>query len=97
MTRYIFVAFIATTFLQLCVCSLFFRQGRFKDGFIRPPPVAGQHQPYPPAQWFEQRLDHFNPQDSRTWQQVCVLQHVIWSVTQFRTDVEIFSVCRDFL
>ena len=49
--------------------SLNFRQGRYKGGFIRPPKHDGKSA-LPPDQWFEQKLDHFNPQDLRTWQQV---------------------------
>jgi len=30
-----------------------------------------RQQDLPKAQWFEQKLDHFDPVDTRTWKQVC--------------------------
>jgi hypothetical protein len=47
-----------------------FHQGRFwKDGML-PPPVASFKEKLPEAKWVTQRLDNFNPADTRSWKQV---------------------------
>ena len=70
-------AFLALICLQLmlltCNASVF-KQGRYKDGFLRPPNIKYDAE-LPPDMWFTQKLDHFNPQDLRTWQQVGYNQH----------------------
>lgn len=60
--------------LLLCIFSvgngIVFRQGRFKHHGLVPPPKNDYQGQLPPDLWFKQKLDHFNPQDTRTWQQV---------------------------
>lgn len=51
--------------------SVRFRRGRLGSGFLGDPSQTATLQRSLPAEdlWFEQRLDHFNRQDARTWQQ----------------------------
>lgn len=50
-----------------------FLRGRPKGGFLGSPALDDQDKinlsDLPGAQWFEQKLDHFDTQDSRTWKQ----------------------------
>lgn len=50
-----------------------FHLGREKGGNVKGPHTTNHE--LPPDQWFTQKLDHFNPTDDRTWQQVifCIL------------------------
>ena len=59
--------------LLTCNASVF-KQGRYKDGFLRPPNIKYDAE-LPSDLWFTQKLDHFNPQDLRTWQQVGYNEH----------------------
>ncbi|KAF6021118.1 hypothetical protein EB796_020571 [Bugula neritina] len=52
----------------LVECKQLFKQGRFDSGFI-PPPKYKHDSSLPPDLWFDQVLDHFNPQDLRSWKQ----------------------------
>ncbi|XP_067948352.1 putative serine protease K12H4.7 [Watersipora subatra] len=56
-------------FASIVLCNGFaFRNGRYRGGFLQPP--RHEHKgSLPPDQWFQQQLDHFNPQETRTWQQ----------------------------
>ena len=47
-----------------------FHQGRFWKNGLVPPPVSSFGEKLPEARWFTQRLDNFNPADTRTWKQV---------------------------
>lgn len=47
-----------------------FRLGRSKGGNLGAP-ADYSDQNTPPAQWFEQKLDHSSFTDLRTWKQVC--------------------------
>lgn len=48
---------------------IFFR-GRERGGNIGKPHSVGSFVSEIPEEWFTQVLDHFNPVDERTWQQV---------------------------
>ena len=67
--NFFFKAALLLLFASSFVDATVFRQGRYKNGFIRAPTKPEGVQ-LPPDMWFEQKLDHFNPQDQRTWQQV---------------------------
>ena len=64
--------------LLLCVFLLYFvnfsdcfnliHHGRLRNGFLGSP-RTNYRGPVPPDQWFEQRLDHFNEAETRTWKQ----------------------------
>nr|CAD7395997.1 unnamed protein product [Timema cristinae] len=45
-----------------------FHHGRHKGGMLGAP-YTDQQIALPPAEWFEQKLDHFNPTDTTTWRQ----------------------------
>nr|CAD7456840.1 unnamed protein product [Timema tahoe] len=45
-----------------------FHHGRHKGGMLGAP-YTDQQIVLPPAEWFEQKLDHFNPTDTTTWRQ----------------------------
>nr|CAD7589926.1 unnamed protein product [Timema genevievae] len=45
-----------------------FHHGRHKGGMLGAP-YTNQQIALPPAEWFEQKLDHFNPTDTNTWRQ----------------------------
>ena len=54
--------------LLLVCCCLGPIAGRLsRRHVLRAPPAQGSVPP--PAQWLEQRLDHFNASDARTWKQ----------------------------
>lgn len=61
-------AFIAI-FLSCGTAWRTFLRGRSKYGNIGTPKLSKEHD-LPPEQWFKQQLDHFNPTDARTWEQV---------------------------
>ncbi|XP_071951761.1 putative serine protease F56F10.1 [Antedon mediterranea] len=42
--------------------------GRPRGGMLTPP-IISHHDVLPPEQWFEQKLDHFDPTDTNTWKQ----------------------------
>jgi hypothetical protein len=46
-----------------------FHRGRGRGGMLGSPKVA-PNVTVPPAEWFLQQLDHFNPIVPRTWEQV---------------------------
>jgi len=57
-------------------CCLWWVSSAHKSSFMR---LVGVGRPYSPAssrslmienKWFEQKVDHFNPTDTRTWKQV---------------------------
>lgn len=50
-----------------------FRLGRRKNGNLGGPGDYKGEQ-VPAAQWFSQRLDHSNPSDLRTWNQVSTMK-----------------------
>ena len=67
-------ACILMSVFLLCACEArqLFHRGREYGGMLGVP----KHDPnisLPPDEWFEQQLDHFDPTDTRTWEQVCVL------------------------
>lgn len=45
-----------------------FHLGRQRGGNVKAPETTNHK--LPPDEWFTQKLDHFNPTDERTWQQV---------------------------
>ncbi|XP_062136951.1 putative serine protease K12H4.7 [Drosophila sulfurigaster albostrigata] len=66
----LFLHFLFATLISQTEC-LGFRRGRRFDGFVgEPSKVAGLQRLLDSEDlWFEQRLDHFTPKDTRTWQQ----------------------------
>lgn len=60
--------FCLQIFAETCNAAVF-KQGRYKDGFLRSPNIKYDAE-LPPDMWFRQKLDHFNPQDQTNWQQV---------------------------
>jgi len=56
----------------------FFR-GRGRGGMLGSPKAA-PNITVPPAEWFVQQLDHFNPTIPRTWEQVSS-KILVWSVS----------------
>ncbi|XP_033099786.1 putative serine protease K12H4.7 [Anneissia japonica] len=42
--------------------------GRPRGGML-PPPVTNKYHVLPPDQWIEQKLDHFDPTNTKTWKQ----------------------------
>lgn len=59
--------------LLLCDAQLFFHRGRYVGSYLEEPdPMNVQSSAGVPVNdsWFEQNLDHFDPQSNVTWQQV---------------------------
>ena len=61
---------IATVFFFLCLWSSALAWKHFRNGKHWKLEKADIGQDFPPDQWFEQRLDHFNLINNETWQQV---------------------------
>lgn len=70
-------------FFSVYTWKIFFR-GREVGGNIGQPLAESNYLDDIPEEWFTQNLDHFNPTEDRTWQQVsfklnCVLfQHSLF-------------------
>jgi len=60
---------IATVFFFLCLWSSALAWKHFRNGKHWKLEKADIGQDFPPDQWFEQRLDHFNLINNETWQQ----------------------------
>ncbi len=63
-----------------CICSCWSMPGRrgSRHRFLMSPPSPACLKPLE-AQWFEnQRLDHFNPDDKRTWSQRYFVNETFW-------------------
>lgn len=67
--------------LAICSCNAWRRplllHGRLQHGML-PPPRASQLIEIP-EQWFSQRLDHFDPQNTMTWQQRYFVNDSFWT------------------
>lgn len=49
-----------------------------RTGLLSPPPLPKGVSP-PKAQWYEQRLDHFNEEDKRMWKQRYFVNDTHWN------------------
>jgi len=75
--------------LKLAVLSLFFvliaadsRSGRFFQELLFDPKDEGQYlegnSAPAPEMWFTQKLDHYDPADTRTWKQRYYINSTYW-------------------
>ncbi|CAH2103833.1 unnamed protein product [Euphydryas editha] len=71
MYRFLFIILLSFTFLVVVKCGRQFRLGRSKGGNLGAPGEEEDRKIHdlPPAQWFQQKLDHFSVTDSRRWKQ----------------------------
>ena len=60
----------ALLFATFVGCLPIFRHGRLEGGMLRNPPVPLNEQILPHDQWIDQKLDHFNEANTKTWKQV---------------------------
>lgn len=63
------LAFLLVYLSHVACGGKHFRLGRSKGGNLGAP-GGYKGEPLPAAQWFKQKLDHFNPSDLSTWKQV---------------------------
>ena len=69
---------LSTTIFLVFFCSCIVAAAPVRRTGLRDPPVPLGAKP-PPPQWVEQKLDHFNKTDMRTWKQRYFVNATFWS------------------
>jgi len=67
--QFLLLLSIVLNILSISTAWRTFLRGRSKGGNLGEP-VLSSEKLLPKEQWFTQYLDHFNPTDTRVWQQV---------------------------